>query len=233
MKTRFALYTLCCALMTSAALTQPVMAEGGISIQGTRIVYPAEKKQLSVLLRNTSKTDTFLVQSWVTSADGQKTKDFIVTPPLYVSNPENGNTLRLMFRGEKPPQDRETLYYFIAKAIPSVDKKAGEGKNTLILAAANRIKLFLRPAGLSPKISESPAQLTFRKTGSQLEITNPSPYYLTLTEMKAGSKALPVVMVPPKGTTRLGLPAGSGSTVVYRTINDAGALTPVLTKSIH
>lgn len=209
------------------------LAEGGISIQGTRIVYPVGTKQTSVILRNTSRTDTFLVQSWVVAAGGKKTKDFIVTPPLYVSGPENGNTLRLMYTGGKLPQDRETLYYFVAKAIPSVDKKAGEGKNTLILAAANRIKLFVRPDGLKPDVHEAPAQLTFRRVGSQLDISNPTPYYLTLAEIRSGTQTLPGVMVPPKETKRIGLPPGSGSSIVYRTINDTGALTPVLTRTLN
>ncbi|MDG1644997.1 adenylyl cyclase [Klebsiella huaxiensis] len=209
------------------------VAEGGISIQGTRIIYPAGAKQTTVNLSNSSKTDTFLVQSWVENADGKKSPDFVVTPPLYVSKPENGNTLRLMYTGGPLPQDRETLYYFIAKAIPSVSREATEGKNSLILASANRIKLFVRPAGLKPALAEAPEMLTFRKSGGQLEISNPSPYYLTLTDVKAGSQKLNTLMVPPKGKTRVALPAGSGSSVSYRTISDHGALTPEISRSVN
>ncbi|MEW6484582.1 MAG: fimbria/pilus periplasmic chaperone [Pseudomonadota bacterium] len=61
-------------------------------------------------------------------AEGKKTTDFIVTPPLYVSGPLNENILRVMYTGEPLPQDKETLYYFNAKAIPSVDKEKMEGK---------------------------------------------------------------------------------------------------------
>lgn len=210
-----------------------VIAASGISIQGTRIVYPYEAKQATVSMTNLSKTETFLVQSWVENAAGKKSKDFVVTPPLYVSNPQDGNTLRLMFTGNPLPQDRETLYYFIGKAIPSVDKQAVEGKNALILAAANRIKLFVRPAGLKPDVSEAPAGLTFNRVGNRLEVSNPTPYYLTLTEIKAGSQKLGNVMVPPKGKVELPLPPGGGSNVSFHTINDYGALTPVMTKNIQ
>lgn len=206
-------------------------AEGGISIQGTRIIYPYGKKQTTVNLTNTSRTETFLVQSWVENADGKKSQDFVATPPLYVSKPENGNTLRLMYTGGQLPQDRESLYYFVAKAIPSVSREATEGKNALILASANRIKLFVRPAGLKPALADAPEMLTFRKNGGQLEISNPSPYYLTLTEMKAGSQKMNTVMVPPKGKASVAWPAGS-SNVSYRTISDHGALTPVITRSV-
>ncbi|VUS73294.1 Chaperone protein FimC [Klebsiella huaxiensis] len=75
--------------------------------------------------------------------------------------------------------------------------------------------------------------LTFRKSGGQLEISNPSPYYLTLTDVKAGSQKLNTLMVPPKGKTRVALPAGSGSSVSYRTISDHGALTPEISRSVN
>lgn len=222
-------------LLGVALCALPVLAQaaGGIALQGTRIVYPLNAKQSTIRVNNSSKTDTFLVQSWVEGADGNKTRDFVVTPPLYASGPENENTLRLMHVGSPLPTDRESLYYFIAKAIPSVDEKAGEGKNVLYVAAANRIKMFVRPAGLKPDIIVAPAQLTFRKSGNRLDISNPTPYYLTLTEMKAGSQALEVVMVPPKGQASVPLPAGSGSSVQYRTINDYGALTDLQKKSIN
>lgn len=227
-------HSLACLLgLTLGGLPVLAQAAGGIALQGTRIVYPLKAKQATLRVSNSSTTDTFLVQSWVESADGTKTKDFVVTPPLYASGPENENTLRLMHVGSPLPADRESLYYFVAKAIPSVDEKANEGKNVLYVAAANRIKLFVRPAGLKPDISVAPAELTFRQTGTKLDISNPTPYYLTLTEMKAGTKALDVVMVPPKGQASVPLPAGSGSSISYRTINDYGALTDVQQKRIN
>lgn len=210
-----------------------VQAAGGISIQGTRIIYPAGAKQTSVLLTNNSRTDTFLVQSWVENAAGGKSTDFVVTPPLYVSKPENGNTLRLMYTGGPLPQDRESLWYFVAKAIPSVNKQDTKGQNTLILAAANRIKLFVRPAGLTPAVSEAPAQLTFHRAGDRLEVRNPTPYYLTLAELKVGSGTPSNLMVPPKGQASLSLPVSKGSSVSFRTINDHGGFTPVLNRPLH
>ncbi|EOI1393205.1 molecular chaperone [Klebsiella oxytoca] len=57
--------------LTFGLLPGGAAAEGGISIQGTRIIYPYGKKQTTVNLTNTSRTDTFLVQSWVENADGK------------------------------------------------------------------------------------------------------------------------------------------------------------------
>lgn len=219
--------------MSILALPLCSYAAGGISLQGTRIVYPQDSTQTTIRVSNSSKTDTFLVQSWVEVPDGGKTKDFVVTPPLYSSGPENENTLRLMHVGSPLPRDRESLYYFVSKAIPSVDVKANEGKSVLYVAAANRIKMFVRPAGLTPDISQAPAELTFHKSDMKLNISNPTPYYLTLTEIKIGPQSLDVVMVPPKDHVAVQLPAGSGNTITYRTINDYGALTNIEKKNIN
>lgn len=215
-------------------LCLPALASGGISIQGTRIVYPQDAKQASLSVSNSSTTDSFLVQSWVEDASGQKTVDFVVTPPLYLSGPKNENTLRLIHTGGGLPTDRETLYYFTAKAIPSIDdSKSGSNSAVLHIATANRIKLFVRPAGLKPSPDKAPAQLAFHQRGGELAISNPTPYYLTLTGITTGGKALKDVMVSPMGTASEPLPAGHGSTVSYRTINDYGATTPAINAAIR
>lgn len=199
---------------------------GGITLNGTRVIYPQAAKQVSLSVRNTSAESTFLVQSWAEDKDGQKTKDFVSTPPLFTSAPGNENMLRLMFSGGELPRDRESLYYFNVKAIPSVDKAAIEGKNALILAAVTRIKLFVRPAGLTPAPEAAPAQLRFAQNGQQLSIHNPTPYYLTLTNIKAGAQNVADTMVSPMSHASVALPAGSGSDISFSTINDFGAVTP-------
>ncbi|AZI53724.1 fimbrial chaperone protein (plasmid) [Pantoea agglomerans] len=213
------------ALMSTACLMPSLASAGGIMLGGTRIIYPLNQKQVSVSVRNTSEQSSFLVQSWVEQPDEKKSQDFIVTPPLYVSGPGNENTLRLMYVGAPATADRETIYYFNAKAIPSVDKKKMEGKNMLLLAAVTRIKLFLRPAGLTPTADKAPAELTFHRNGGQMRIDNPTPYYLTLVELKAGGKKLPDTMVAPRSSSTLDISSSAGA-VTFRTINDYGAATP-------
>lgn len=213
-------------------ISLPAMAEGGISIQGTRIIYPQNAKQQSLSVRNSSLTDSFLVQSWVEDATGHKTSDFVVTPPLYLSGPKNENTLRLMRVAGAPVQGRETLYYFVAKAIPSFDDKKDVGKNVLRIATASRIKLFVRPGGLTPAADIAPSRLEFRHQGERLMINNPTPYYITLTDMRAGGKTLQDIMVPPQGSVSELLPGGSGNKLTFHTINDYGAITKIQSTEI-
>lgn len=218
--------TLLAVLMSGLYLAPFLANAGGIMLGGTRIIYPAGKKQTTMSVRNTSEQSSFLVQSWVEDSEEKKSIDFVITPPLYVSGPGNENALRLMYSGAPPAQDRETLYYLNTKAIPSLDKKIIEGKNMLMLAAVTRIKLFLRPAGLTPTAEKAPEKLEFHRTGSLMRIENPTPYYLTLAEIKVGGKKLPNTMVSPRSITTLTLPATFIGAVTYRTINDYGAATP-------
>ncbi|MEP9266184.1 fimbria/pilus periplasmic chaperone [Enterobacter asburiae] len=203
----------------------PAMADG-IVLAGTRIIYPAESKQVMQSIRNTSSKSSYLVQTWIESSDGKKTSDFIVTPPLYVSNPKDENTLRVMYTGKPLPKDRESLYFFNAKSVPSVDKKSIEGKNVLLLAAVTRVKLFVRPEGLKPASKDAPSLLGFSRSQDRMLIKNPTPYYITLVNIKSGNTALKDTMVAPMSEASVTLPRGSGSLITYNTINDHGAISP-------
>lgn len=209
-----------------------VQAEGGLSIQGTRIIYPQGARQVSVSLTNSSSTDSYLVQSRVEDAAGNKTSDFIVTPPLYLSGPKNENVVRLMFLGKTLPTDRESLYYFIEKAIPSLDKSKIQGGSVLLLATANRIKLFVRPKGLTQDIHAAPQGLVFNKLGNTLHISNPSPYYVTMVDIKYGDNALTSIMVAPKSQIIQTLPPQIADSITYHTLNDFGGATEQIRKAL-
>lgn len=215
-----------------APVSFSVVAAGGMSIQGTRIVYPQGAKQVSVVLNNSSDKDAFLIQSWVEDSQGEKSRDFVVTPPLFLSSPKEGSTLRLVYTGRELPKDRETLYYFVSKSVPSVDKKSLEGKNVLLLATASRIKLFVRPEGLKPGVAESAGSLTFSRDGKGLRVSNPSPYHITMIDIRAGSSKPENTMIAPFG--QVTLPSGGdASQVLYRTINDYGGVTEEVTRPVR
>jgi fimbrial chaperone protein len=140
-----------------------VVAKGGISVSGTRIIYPKDSKQQIISVRNSSETDSFLVQSWVENTGREKESEFIVTPPLFLSSPGNENKLRLVFTGRDVlPDDKETLYYFVNKAIPSVSNDDSTS-SVVRISAASRVKFFVRPDGLSPSSFEAPQKLSVRK----------------------------------------------------------------------
>ncbi|SPW34516.1 Chaperone protein fimC precursor [Edwardsiella tarda] len=196
----------------------------GLTLGATRVVHPAGAAQSVFSVSNKTDSSTYLIQSWVEDATGAKTDDFIVTPPLYTSAPGNENVLRIVSSEAPHPQDKESLYYLNIKAIPSVDKKALEKHEggSLIVATLMKVKLFVRPAGLTPPREQAANKLEFARKGANLNIHNPTPYYLTLIDMKVGTKTLPDIMVPPWESVSLVLPTGSSGTVTWSTIGDHG-----------
>lgn len=204
--------------------TVSASAGGGITLGSTRILYPENSKQMSVSVSNTSDDSSFLVQSWVENEKGAKTKDFIITPPLFKSGPKNDNLLRVMYVGQPLPKDKESLFYFNTKAIPALDKN-DDGGSALILATVTRIKMFVRPEGLPMLPEKAKEALEFKKADGGVTISNPSPYYLTLTDIKVGDKSVDGVMVPPKDSAFLKVPTGVSGTLIFSTINDYGGIT--------
>ncbi|MFA1017591.1 fimbria/pilus periplasmic chaperone [Enterobacter sp. SAT-E-asb] len=211
-------------LILSIVILSPQFASaGGIVLGGTRVIYPMDARQVTLSVRNSSTETSYLVQSWTENTQGSKSTDFIITPPLYVSNPGDQNVLRVIFSGSGLPNDRETLYYFNARAIPSVDKSKIEGQNTLMLAAVTRIKMFVRPSGLNVPVEKAPSMLTFKRSGNQVQISNPSPYHITMVQVALDGRKVADTMVAPFSTESL--PAsGSSRTLTYSTINDYGAV---------
>jgi len=207
---------------------------GGIALGSTRVVYPADARQVSLAVNNSDEHNRYLIQTWVENEAGKKTEDFIVTPPLFVSKPKSENTLRIIYSGEKLPQDRETLYWLNNKAIPSINKDEAKDNNVLQIAILARIKLFVRPAGLTEKSADAPSMLNFNRSGDSLNISNGSPFYVTLVNMSIGGRNVDTTMVPPKSSARVALPKGMVTGILsYQTINDYGANTPTAKVQIN
>lgn len=108
----------------------PTYAAGGIALGATRVIYPAEAKQTSLAITNSHKQERYLINAWIENEQGTKEKSFAVTPPLFVSEPDSENTLRIIYAGPALAKDRESLFYLNVKAIPSVDKASIEGKTS-------------------------------------------------------------------------------------------------------
>ncbi|CAI2500448.1 Chaperone protein fimC precursor [Serratia proteamaculans] len=215
-------------LMTLAVAGSIGTATAGVGLGATRVVYPSNQKQVTLSVSNNDAKGTYLIQSWVENSDGKKDGRFVITPPLFLMSGKKENTLRIIdATNQSLPKDRESLFWMNVKAIPSMDKSR-QKENTLQLAITSRIKLFYRPLGLSMPPEKAPEQLRFKRSSNELMISNASPYYVTVTALNAGARILDNTMVPPMGTSSVKLPADAGGTITYRTINDFGALTPVM-----
>lgn len=213
-------------LLVTSASGYTASAAAGVALGATRVIYPEGQKQVQLPVYNNDEKSTYLIQSWVENSDGQKDSRFVITPPLFAIQGKKENTLRIIdATSNQLPKDRETLFWLNVKAIPSMDK-AKLSQNTLQLAITSRIKLYYRPAKLDSPIDQAAGQLRFRRSANSVMLINPTPYFLTVTELRAGIQDLENALVPPMGETSVKLPSGSGSEFSYRTINDYGSLTP-------
>jgi len=220
-------------LLMIAAGGYSTWAHAGVALSATRVIYPAGQKQVQLGVTNNDDSSTYLIQSWVENADGVKDGRFVITPPLFAMQGKKENTLRIIDATNKQlPQDRESLFWINVKAIPSMDKSR-LSDNTLQLAIISRIKLYYRPAKLALPPDQAAEKLSLSRSGSSLTLTNPTPYYLTVTELKAGTRLLENALVPPMGKTSVKLPTDAGNNITYRTINDYGALTPVMNSALR
>jgi P pilus assembly protein, chaperone PapD len=176
-------------------------------------------------VRNTHPESSFLIQSWIENEKGDRTNDFVITPPLYVLKPATESMVKVMFNGKSLPQDRETLYWITVKAIPQQLKNSAS--NSLQFASANRIKIFYRPQAIKDDTAEAWKKITGSYSAGKVTLNNPTPYYLTTINVKVDGKSVQPVMIPPKTSLVLEESFRQANNFSYQTINDYGAWTPV------
>ncbi|SDJ30799.1 chaperone protein EcpD [Pseudomonas delhiensis] len=214
-------------------------AMAGVVITGTRIVYPAGQKEVSVKLNNNGSLPA-LVQSWIDTGDAKadptnSKAPFMLSPPVSRIDPGKGQTLRLMFLGADLPTSKESVFWLNVLEIPPKAQGGGDA-NVLQMAFRSRIKIFYRPAQLPGKSLDAPAQLQWSvvKVGSgfALRARNSSPYYVSTVgvALVAGATRYPSEdgMVAPGESHDYPLPTlrsepGSAQ-VEFEAINDYGAL---------
>lgn len=197
---------------------------GGIALGATRVIYPSDSKQVSLPVTNSDDKESYLIQSWLSRSDGTKSNDFVLTPPLFAMMPKKENVLRIMYSGVPLATDRESVFYLNVKAIPAINKESLKGNN-LQIATQSIIKVFMRPKGLPIPSSQAPEALRCSFTDGNINIKNPSPYFVSLVQLLFGGVKLKSEMVPPKGNIDVSVPSGSHGPFSFQTINDYGAVT--------
>lgn len=221
------------ALLSILALVE---AQAGVAIDGTRIIYPAKEREVTVKLTNKGVSPV-LMQVWVDRGEAQSKPQeadapFLVTPPIFRLDPQKGQSVRLTFTGESLPSDRESLFWFNALEIPPVPQDAGG--NVMQIAVRSRLKLFYRPEGLAGDLPSAIEQVSWsvQKQGATyvLRGENASPYHLSFSALALhqGGRIYDTGggMIPPYSHHDFpvaGFEGGSGGKLRYRWMSDFGA----------
>ncbi|EFR8873952.1 fimbrial chaperone [Salmonella enterica] len=232
-------FTLSAFALTAALFSTASQAD--IIISGTRIIYDANKKDVSVRLENKGKSP-LLVQNWIdlgndNAEPGSIKAPFAATPPVSRIESKRGQSIKIMYTGaESLPKDRESVFWFnVLEVPPKADTSQEENKNLLQLAFRTRIKLFYRPSNLPGSASEAPKQLKWQVANEQghavIRAENPTPYYVSFNgaTFTSGGKRYDVdaTMVAPfnkAAFTVKGLQNASAGKLEYQSINDYGGI---------
>lgn len=130
------------AAATLAAGCFALQAQASVVIASTRVIYPAQEREVTIKLSNDGRTPA-LVQSWlddgsITDAPETLKVPFVLTPAIFRVDPGKGQTLRLIHTKESMPQDKESMYWLNVLEVPP-KAQAGEDANRLQLAFRTRI----------------------------------------------------------------------------------------------
>jgi len=219
------------------------VANASVVIGGTRVVFPAQDREVTLRLTNRGDRPA-LVEAWIDRGNPQSTPDksdvpFLITPSLFRMEPNRDQSLRIIATQPQLPLDRESLFWLnVLEVPPKPSASETAGKNLLQFAIRSRLKLFYRPAELTDDPLKAAGQLTWKvvpaSPGFALEAHNPSPFYITIAALSldVGGKqyAVDTGMVDPLGTLKLAVKAltqapASGTPLSYSVINDYGAST--------
>jgi len=245
-------YWVLIGLALAAGLTlQPLPAHAGVIIEGTRQIYPQQRREITIRVNNTDKHLPRLVKAWLSERDDNKEPEhsnvpFTLSPPIFRLDAGKSQAMRLTYTQEPLPQDRESVFWLNVLEVPpnttatqGIDQE--EDSNQLRFAFRIRTKVFFRPQHLIGTPEQAPAQLiwTLTKNGQDnvLRVHNPSAYHVTFNEIALASNSradakLHITkeqgMVAPGATLHLvlqeNLPVVSPDAQVhYKYINDYGA----------
>jgi chaperone protein EcpD len=182
------------ALIATAILIAAPDVSAGIVVDGTRVVYPAAKREVTISIHNPSDTPS-LVQAWLDAGDpnakpGDSNVPFVLTPPLFRLDPTKVQSLRLVYTHDPLPDGRESLFWLNVLDIPPRASANPDRPNQLELAFRHRMKVFFRPKGLAGTAADAPARLTWKlllKDGklAGIEASNPTAYHVSLVQVVA------------------------------------------------
>jgi chaperone protein EcpD len=228
------------AFIATTFFTAVPYAAAGVVVDGTRVVYPAAKREVTINIRNPGDTPS-LVQAWLDAGDphakpGESKVPFVLTPPLFRLDPTKVQSLRVVYTHDPLPENRESLFWLNVLDIPPRAAANSDVPNQLDLAFKHRMKVFFRPAGLAGSAADAPARLTWKLLSKDsklvgIEVSNPTAYHVSLIQVTATAGGHPVNvkadMVDPFASRSFDLPdpvpAPNGTVALeYSFVNDYG-----------
>ncbi|WP_025810294.1 fimbrial biogenesis chaperone [Pseudomonas chlororaphis] len=189
-------------------------------------------QRMAVTLVNEGKTDALAVVSlnWGEPESGQSQPlPMAVSKPLLQISPGKRAVVEVFYQGAGLPTDRETYLLLNVLDVPP----AAKTPHTMSVALWHHFKLFYRPT-LENTLDEAMAGLSWavqKESEGRLIADNPSPYYLTLSDIEAigpngqpCSQPIEHLMLSPFSTQPVVIPMCQPASLRYQIVSDAGNL---------
>lgn len=220
-------------LSLSLVLTAPAIAS--ISLGASRVIFNGADSAQSIDINNRSQNQPYLINVGISGSLSDQTTDsvFIPTPALFRIEPDSTNKIRILKKANALPHDRESVFYLNIMAIPTgktgQETRTENVGGTLQVATGNTIKLFYRPDNLPITQKEAMGKLQFVRTGQGVNVSNPTPYYISLNKLMIDGKKVKLDVI--KGTSMIApfaantypVTAGQGK-AEWAAINDFGGV---------
>lgn len=207
-----------------------------------RVLFSSSDSDRRLLIVNNDSHAPVLLQSWVddgSSGDMNKEKNypFVVIPAVVKMSPGKIINLKILptEKMRNLPRDRESVFWINLYEIPGVKKsQQKENTNKVEVGLNTQLKIIYRPfkGGLGIKNIAESLKISLADNGSSLEITNPTPYYVTLASVtiksSSGEQSLKLDMnrmMAPFSYKRFAIPKATNSkqnAVEYNLLDDAG-----------
>ncbi|SJN14948.1 Putative pilus chaperone, PapD family [Halomonas citrativorans] len=199
-----------------------------------------DQREASLLLVNLNSYPV-ITQVWVDDGRPGGTPEaaqapVMPLPPVFRLESQESETLRLLFTKQNLPQDKESLYWLNIYEVPPLPTSLGkekEGEDLVAVTLQTQMKVILRPESLDMTLEQAAESVSITQKGDQIEISNLSPYYLTLTYMKINDDTQDVLslgepMLSPFSSQSFELPANYAATLIdqigYGWIDDDGIM---------
>ncbi|WP_392566616.1 molecular chaperone [Utexia brackfieldae] len=190
MRNYFSVGSVLFSLALSLVLSQSVWA--GIIAERNRIIFPEGVDEQDLMIANTNKYP-IIVQTWIDDGDVNNTPEkteapFVVLPAVFKMNSNDAKGLRIIFKHQPLPDDRESLYWLNIYEIPPQHKSTSNNTAELVVAMNTQMKILYRPTALINQKVDLLSSLQFSivkdKQDIMLNATNPTGYYASFSSLK-------------------------------------------------
>ncbi len=187
-------FALCCFTHNATAQIQNNPKAPTFGIEESRVFIEGKTRQSFWNVKNNSPQNYFYIVE-VVDVDQRlnvtkKSNHFLVTPPSGVLNPQENKAFRIVRVTDDLSEQTESFSVLRLKLIPSFKSDAEKTRVQTMLTIFT--KLFYRPEKIvmPNAIAQAVSTLKYNHSKGQLIISNPTPYWLTLSSIKVDGVSL-------------------------------------------